>query len=385
MESTSNYFSYFGNLPEIPLINIFNQTEPNDLITLSRVCTRFSIIFLENEIWKKIALQIGCPLSESEENSFYPQVKNFVIDIKKEIRDLPEALPKDIADVVNSSSAPTFKEIRLLHEYRLARDKVVFWQELGTQIDPSFQIPKYEIFDEMLKVVNGFTDWCKENNNKLTILCLSDKKLISIPAEIQYLTHLTNLVLDKNKISIIPSEIQHLTRLQFLSLINNRISIIPSEIQYLTQLKMLYLDENNISEIPSEIRFLIQLNGLFLDKNQISTIPPEIQYLTQLENLSLDENKISEIPSEIQFLTQLEGLYLDYNQISTIPTEIKHLTQLKKLSLIGNQISIIPSEIQFLTRLEELYLDYDQISTIPAEIKPLILTYFFLNKIMFPK
>lgn len=370
MESISNQFSYFGGLTEIPLMEIFKKAEFIDSLTLGCICKRFSQISLENEIWEKIALRIGCTHTKSEENPSYKPLIKFVIDIKKEIRDLPEALPKDIADIVNSRGAPTFNQIRLLHEYRIARDKVVFWQELGSTIDCSYQLPHYDTFNEMLEIMNGFTDWCKENKTKLTQphLCLSNKKLISIPSEIQYLTHLTRLILDNNKIPIIPSEIQYLTRLELLSLVNNEISVIPPEIQYLAKLNMLYLDENRISIIPSQIQFLTQLEGLFLDKNQISIIPAEIRHLTQLKKLSLDENKISRIPSEIQFLTQLKGLYIDYNQVSTIPPEIQHLTQLRNLFLVNNEISVIPPEIQFLTLLRELLLTQNQISIIPPAI-----------------
>lgn len=277
MENISNHWSYFGNLREVPLIHIFKKTEPSD-VTLRKVNRHFSKIFLDKEIWNNFALQIGCPILQNSPDTPYTQVKNFVIDLKKEIKELPEPLPKDIAEIVNNPSAPTFKQIRLLNDYYIARDRIVLWKELGNQIDPQFQIPKYETFDEMLKALDRFTDWCKENKSKLnqTALMLDNKKLISIPSEIQYLPRLELLSLINNRISKIPSEIQHLTKLGILSLSGNQISNIPSEIQHLSQLIAIFFHNNKISEIPSEIKYLTKLTLLSIDGNQISNIPSEI-------------------------------------------------------------------------------------------------------------
>lgn len=294
MENISNQFYYFGNLTEIPLKHIFSETELSDSPSLALVCKRFSQIFLEKDIWKKIALQIGCLLAKDSKETGYKQIKNFVIDLKKEIRELSEELPTDIAEIVNSRTAPTFKQISLLREfleYRLAKDKILFWQELGTQIDPTFQIPKYETFDEMLETVSGFNDWCIKNKNKLpynTILNLSNKNLVSIPLEITHFTHISRLILTDNKISKIPSEIQRLTGLTTLSLNNNRISKIPPEIQHLPLLIILLLNKNQITEIPHELKNLKRLKIFAFLDNRISIIPseiknmPDIQLLTEL-------------------------------------------------------------------------------------------------------
>jgi Leucine-rich repeat (LRR) protein len=287
-----------ANVPQVPLLNIFSEVSLNDLAKLSPVSKYFHVMTLENSLWRHIADKIHLPLEETTENNTpRNQVRNHILSLKKEIKDLKGQLPEDIAKIIESKSIPSYDEIQLLKDYRIARDIITVWSKLDLESAPVIAIKQPA--QAMIDQANQFTNWFAQNINKFSSLIeidLSDNQLSFLPSEIGQLTQLQDLNLDNNKLSTLPPEIGQLTQLRKLKLNDNKLSTLPSEIGQLTQLQDLHLYNNKLSIFPSEIGQLTQLQRLNLSCNNFSTLPPEIGQLTQLITLGLDKNKLSALP-----------------------------------------------------------------------------------------
>lgn len=119
-----------------------------------------------------------------------------------------------------------------------------------------------------------------------------------------------------------------------LCLANKKLQLIPAEIALLHNLQTLHLGHNNLRYIPSEIGLLYNLQTLILCDNILQHIPPEIGSLHNLQELNLSRNQLQNIPQEIGLLTNLQTLTLNSNQLQTIPYKI---TQLSLLTLYLHQ------------------------------------------------
>lgn len=65
---------------------------------------------------------------------------------------------------------------------------------------------------------------------RLQVLYLGGNQLVEIPAEVGYLSELTNLVLCDNRLQSLPPTLINLRNLRSLSLHNNKLSTLPTEI-----------------------------------------------------------------------------------------------------------------------------------------------------------
>jgi Leucine-rich repeat (LRR) protein len=166
----------------------------------------------------------------------------------------------------------------------------------------------------------------------------------------------------------LPAEIGYLTQLTELHLNNNQLTHLPTEIGQLTQLTKLYLNNNQLTYLPAEIGLLTQLTELDLYSNMLTQLPTEMGHLTQLIELHLNDNNLTHFPTEIGQLLQLTELYLHNNHLTHLSAEIGQLTQLQVLYLYSNQLTHLPVEMGQLTQLQVLYLYSNQLTRLPVEI-----------------
>jgi Leucine-rich repeat (LRR) protein len=113
------------------------------------------------------------------------------------------------------------------------------------------------------------------NPEKCYKLCLSNKKLKTIPKEIFYLTNLQELDLSDNKIEIIPAEMGNLKRLQYINLYHNRIKVLPPEMQELGNMHTLYVANNRLTEIPAWVGGMGKLRIFNFTYNRITRLEAE--------------------------------------------------------------------------------------------------------------
>jgi hypothetical protein len=178
---------------------------------------------------------------------------------------------------------------------------------------------------------------------------LNNKTMITI-CEREYSTNITELCLSRRKLTTIPEEIKYLTNLRFLDLSCNEITAIPEHIfDNLLNLRELYLSWNHITAIPGHIfDNLINLRELFLSENQITAIPEHIfDNLINLDVLSLSNNNLTVIPEHLfDNLIDLGVLSLSNNKLTAIPDHLFDiLIKLEDLSFYNNQITAIPISI----------------------------------------
>ncbi|OYE03995.1 leucine-rich repeat domain-containing protein [Nostoc sp. 'Peltigera membranacea cyanobiont' 232] len=251
--------------------------------------------------------------------------------------------------------------------------------------------------------------------DKATILDLSDKGLIKLPAEIGQLSNLSQLYLQSNQLTMLPVEIGQLSNLTVLDLSSNQLKIVPQQIGQLSNLRELYLSSNQLKTLPQQIGQLSNLRELYLNSNQLKTLPQQIGQLSNLRELYLNSNQLETLPQQIGQLSNLNVLNLglnrllktlpaeigqlsnlteldlnsnprimlpveisqfcnlrkldlNSNQLTTLPTEIGQLSNLRELYLNSNQLTMLPAEIGQLSNLRELYLQFNQLITLPAEI-----------------
>ena len=207
-----------------------------------------------------------------------------------------------------------------------------------------------------------------------------------IPAQLGYLTQLTELKLHNNKLTgSIPAKLGDLTLLEELDFHNNKLSgPIPKELGNLTKLTHLELYINKLSgAIPSTLGNLTLLEELLLYDNQLGLdpvdnkskwgIPPALGNLTLLTHLELHNNKLSgAIPSTLGNLAELKELLLYDNQLGLdpvdnkskwgIPPALGNLTELLSLDLDRNQLSGTIPDLSRLTKLGRLALDNNRLN-----------------------
>ena len=123
---------------------------------------------------------------------------------------------------------------------------------------------------------------------------------------------------------------------------NNLVGFIPAELEYLTNLTNLYLEGNQLSgSIPAELGNLVNLERLDLDHNELSgSIPAELGNLVNLEWLDLDRNQLSgNIPANLSNLKKLTYLDINHNDIGgCYPASIDAFcTQLSDPLFNGNE------------------------------------------------
>jgi hypothetical protein len=267
------------------------------------------------------------------------------------------------------------------------------------------------------------------NMTELTILDISENKLIGSIPYFSTLTSLRFLFLQKNNLSgSIPFELSRNSDLQILDLRENKFSgKIPNWLDKLSELRILLLGENNFEgEIPIQLCRLKKVDIMDLSHNMLNASIPscfqnlsfgigqydyygspiiEISMYNLLINSLAYENSlfigttdlallqplfdplIEGLNLEVEFRTKhndyfykgkilekMTGLDLSCNKLTgIIPSQIGDLQQIRALNLSHNYLSgPIPVNFSNLTQIESLDLSYNNLSgKIPSELTEL--------------
>lgn len=205
-----------------------------------------------------------------------------------------------------------------------------------------------------------------------------EKKLTSVPADLEQISHLRSLDLSNNKINKIPDFLSELTK---LSLYGNQLTACPSGLENLTQLTNLDLGRNQIKSLDPAIFKLTDLEKLNLSGNQLTDLPDELFDLISLNEFRFSENPLEEFPVQISKLVNLESLNLSSMEVGdeTMPSSMANLKCLKSIYLgpiyvnsfsgEGNELTKIPDWMFELDSLQSLDLSYGMITEISDDIK----------------
>ncbi|GAM27463.1 hypothetical protein SAMD00019534_106390 [Acytostelium subglobosum LB1] len=191
-------------------------------------------------------------------------------------------------------------------------------------------------------------------------LDLSYNSLQQLTDELFMVVQLNKLNISFNQLQALPPAINMLKLLRTLNLMNNQLTALPKEIGQTISLQTMNISFNKIVLIPKEMGSLINLTKLILNNNKINQIPPEIGKLQQLTLLDLAENELRQLPREIGQLKTLTKLYLDNNDFLELTSEVGNLAQLKELNLRCNQLVDLPSSMHKLQKLTLIDLEDNQ-------------------------
>lgn len=145
--------------------------------------------------------------------------------------------------------------------------------------------------------------------------------------KIANLKNLKRLYLGNNDLSEFPTVVLQLTNLEHLHLhYNRKIASIPNEINKLTHLKQLFVQGNQLTTLPTTIGDLKELYDLEAHENQITSVPKEIGNCTKLYRLLLDKNKLTEIPDMFATLSELRGVRFENNDLKQLPPSMANLS-----------------------------------------------------------
>jgi leucine-rich repeat protein SHOC2 len=140
-----------------------------------------------------------------------------------------------------------------------------------------------------------------------------------------------------------------------LYLDNKKINTLPENIENLSDLTGLSLRENQLNTLPESIGNLTNLTKIDLNYNKIATLPDSISNLSNLIELSLCGNKLITLSNSICNISNLMWLDLCDNQLSILPDNVINLSKLVGLNLEGNPLTDL-SILQRLPNLEDVYL-----------------------------
>ena len=179
-----------------------------------------------------------------------------------------------------------------------------------------------------------------KSSKSITQIDLSNRELISIPAEVWQHPNLKTLILDNNRLTELPSELLELKSLEKLSANSNQITEIPDDISQLEQLKELHLNSNQITSIPESLERLSYLETLDLRKNPLP-ISPSILGASELDQ---EPGNISDIISYCRQLRSGEVRPLNEAKLVLVGQGSVGKTSLIKYLVRGNYFN--PHESQ---------------------------------------
>ncbi|XP_022672157.1 leucine-rich repeat-containing protein 40-like isoform X3 [Varroa destructor] len=216
----------------------------------------------------------------------------------------------------------------------------------------------------------------------LSKLFLASNQLITLPAEIGQLEHLTVLELQDNVIMTLPKQMEALSNLVRLNLSRNKMTELPDCICHFKDLKVLQLQHNSIVSVSDNID---------LSNNKIESLPPDMDSLIQLRCLDVSNNMLTELPEGLGRCSHLEQLIIRQNKLTSLPQFVRenHLKELsasfnaieeftpehcetfvvlKILDLRGNKLQSVPEAITNIQGLERLDLSNNDLRSLPYSI-----------------
>lgn len=134
------------------------------------------------------------------------------------------------------------------------------------------------------------------------------------------------ILLDGRNLSCLPKELFTATIISSLTLLdisNNKLLELPTEIKTLKKLNYLYINGNQLSRLGSNLSCLTNLKVLDLSRNAISNIPDSFGNFRELEYLNLSGNCIKILPLCVISLPSLKKLFLVRNpRLQNIPKDV---------------------------------------------------------------
>jgi Leucine-rich repeat (LRR) protein len=154
----------------------------------------------------------------------------------------------------------------------------------------------------------------------LTLLDVSDNKLIELPALLRDSSPLASVKFSKNAIRLFPLQFCSFSRtLTSVDVSSNKIKgPLPSEFFFhCRKLEILNVAVNQISTLPETVGYCDTLCVLDLGSNQIEHLPLGCRMLTRLHTLSIENNSFTILPPLIAILPALSALLISGNPLKT--------------------------------------------------------------------
>uniref|UniRef100_A0A0E0EYK2 Disease resistance R13L4/SHOC-2-like LRR domain-containing protein n=1 Tax=Oryza meridionalis TaxID=40149 RepID=A0A0E0EYK2_9ORYZ len=194
--------------------------------------------------------------------------------------------------------------------------------------------------DSSLKAVPEEVWGC---GSSIRVLDVSNNCIEAIPQEIAALKSLQKLILTANDIADGNISWEGLTCVQtltVLSLSQNRLVTLPSSLGSMTHLRELRIANNRLENLPVEIGLLKHLEILIANNNRITSLPSSIGGCESLNEVDLSSNLLAELPEAFGNLQHLKALSVRNNGLTSLPSAffIK-CSQLITLDLHGTEIT----------------------------------------------
>ncbi|XP_030855242.1 leucine-rich repeat-containing protein 58 [Strongylocentrotus purpuratus] len=215
---------------------------------------------------------------------------------------------------------------------------------------------------------------------QLTVLNLSNNRLVSLPEEIGLLGGLEQLFLQYNCLEKLPKCIGNFSHLQELDCKNNHLQSLPSTLGRLSILVILNVTNNLLTELTGSIGQLTHLEELCAHSNQLTSLPDEMCNLVNLTALYVGENHLRSLPSAFGRLVRLTELDLSSCELTHLPASLSRCTSLNKVWLSNNRLTSLPDQIGRLHRLKELHVRNNPLKYFPASLSYLQLYTFSVNQ-----
>uniref|UniRef100_A0A0E0QZX3 Disease resistance R13L4/SHOC-2-like LRR domain-containing protein n=1 Tax=Oryza rufipogon TaxID=4529 RepID=A0A0E0QZX3_ORYRU len=179
--------------------------------------------------------------------------------------------------------------------------------------------------------------------SSIRVLDVSNNCIEAIPQEIAALRSLQKLILTANDIADGNISWEGLTCVQtltVLSLSQNRLVTLPSSLGSITHLRELRIANNRLENLPVEIGLLKHLEILIANNNRITSLPSSIGGCESLNEVDLSSNHLAELPEAFGNLQHLKALSVRNNGLTSLPSAffIK-CSQLITLDLHGTEIT----------------------------------------------
>ncbi|XP_072166311.1 uncharacterized protein [Diadema setosum] len=215
---------------------------------------------------------------------------------------------------------------------------------------------------------------------QLTVLNLSNNRLISLPEEIGLLGGLEQLFLQYNCLEELPKCIGNFSCLQELDCKNNHLQELPSTLGCLGQLTVLNVTNNRLRELTPSIGQLAHLEELCAHSNLLTTLPDELCNLVNLTMLYVGENPLHRLPLAFGRLVRLTELDLSSCELELLPPSLSRCTSLHKVWLSNNRLTSLPTQIGRLHLLKELHVRNNPLTYFPASLSYLQLYTFSVSQ-----
>ncbi|KAF5401013.1 hypothetical protein PHET_05592 [Paragonimus heterotremus] len=218
----------------------------------------------------------------------------------------------------------------------------------------------------------------------LQSLNMSNNKICELSASVGKMKGLQALDCSYNLFRTLPEEVGCLLNLLVLRLMNNKLCFLPRSFSNLSSLLILQLDNNVFDHIPAQLFSCFSLVELSFSNNLIhGMVPSDLSHLVHLRTLNLAHNRFTQFCEGIGALEKLEYINLSGNSAGYLDFNLLKLQQLQELSLSGCGLSCIPEDLAFLHNLIFLNLSNNKIKDLPNDVKFPKLTALFLSKNLF--